>query len=294
MLMMRDLRTAYCHRFDQYVGKRDVGDRIDAAFDNKTRANAVVRNLKIVRRPNLHHWFGVVTDRFYRLVLLTVELFKMDVYVTGTIMTNRLGYNNNVKKSSQTRPVNIPLGTLLSPARKPFSPWSLSTSGILCTGTVVMESSIGRNANISVHCPNITLNGRDDHGNALRSHKEVARMAGTPDMKRGNGSNQRFQAFAGVVAAPPLTTSITQTHAPEQNEDWVTVSGLQKHRQWSCKVCALLRTVSSKTSCTTTYFCGAPVPDPVTKLAREKTQREFQLRADNGSEGGNEKGSDDE
>ncbi|OWY91950.1 hypothetical protein PHMEG_00039235, partial [Phytophthora megakarya] len=44
-------------------------------------------------------------------------------------------------------------------------------------------------------------------------------------------------------------------HAAEQSEDWVTVSGVQKRRQRSCKVCALLRMDPKQKSFATTYFC---------------------------------------
>ncbi|OWZ13805.1 hypothetical protein PHMEG_00012811 [Phytophthora megakarya] len=44
-------------------------------------------------------------------------------------------------------------------------------------------------------------------------------------------------------------------HQVEQSEDWVTVSGVQKRRQRSCKVCALLRTNTKKKSFATTFYC---------------------------------------
>ncbi|KAE9341064.1 hypothetical protein PF008_g10808 [Phytophthora fragariae] len=43
-------------------------------------------------------------------------------------------------------------------------------------------------------------------------------------------------------------------HALEQSEDWVTVTGVRKRCQRSCKVCALLRTEKKK-SFATTFFC---------------------------------------
>ncbi|KAG3103880.1 hypothetical protein PI125_g13705 [Phytophthora idaei] len=44
------------------------------------------------------------------------------------------------------------------------------------------------------------------------------------------------------------------THALEQSEDWVTVSGFENRPSRSCKVCALLRTDRQKQSFATTFF----------------------------------------
>jgi hypothetical protein len=67
--------------------------------------------------------------------------------------------------------------------------------------------------------------------------------------------------FVGVKDATPAAsrqkrrrTPVRLAHALEQSEDWVTVTGVQKWRQRSCKVCALLRTEKKK-SFATTFFC---------------------------------------
>ncbi|ETM51053.1 hypothetical protein L914_05014 [Phytophthora nicotianae] len=105
--------------------------------------------------------------------------------------------------------------------------------------------------------------------NAYISYKETARLAGTTAMNRGEWfcvlQNQLLQLkaddFAGVVVTPPPSNQkrrrapVRLTHELEQSEDWVTVSGVQKRRQRSCKVCALLRTNPKKKSFATTYFC---------------------------------------
>ncbi|OWZ06238.1 hypothetical protein PHMEG_00021538 [Phytophthora megakarya] len=113
IFMVCDSRSAYCHRFELYAGKRAGGDGTTASVDNKTGAAAVIRNLKIVldgangRLP----WHVVVIDRFYSSVLLAFELLQMNVYVIGTVMTNRLGFNKAVKESRKPRPANIPRGS---------------------------------------------------------------------------------------------------------------------------------------------------------------------------------------
>ncbi|ETK94113.1 hypothetical protein L915_02784, partial [Phytophthora nicotianae] len=105
--------------------------------------------------------------------------------------------------------------------------------------------------------------------NAYISHKETARITGTTATTRGDWycilQNQLLQLkpedFDGAVATPPplrqkrQRTPVRLTHQVEQSEDWVTVSGVQKRRQRSCKVCALLRTDRKKKSYATTFFC---------------------------------------
>ncbi|RLN54471.1 hypothetical protein BBJ28_00025027 [Nothophytophthora sp. Chile5] len=174
---------SYLTRFELYAGKRNAGDAGDAAFDHKTGAAAVVRNLKVVLASNKRHqWHAVVVDRFYSSVLLAIELLSMGVYVIGTIIQNRLGYDSNVKEM--------------------------------------------------VAAPTISSQKRKE--------------------------------------AP-----VRHTHAPVQSEDWVTVSGVQKRRQRSCKVCALLQTSITKKSFATTYFCErCSVDDPKCWLCN-KIRREY-------------------
>nr|CAI72337.1 hypothetical protein PI49.0450 [Phytophthora infestans] len=94
-------------------------------------------------------------------------------------------------------------------------------------------------------------------------------MAGTPAMSRGDWfcilQNQllllKAADFAGVDVTPPANsqkhrrTPVRLSHALEQSEDWVTVSGVQKRRQRSCKVCALLRSNPKQKSYATKFIC---------------------------------------
>ncbi|POM78599.1 Hypothetical protein PHPALM_3849, partial [Phytophthora palmivora] len=73
MFMTCDSKTAYCHRFDIYVGKMKAREDQADAFDHKTGAAAVI-----------------TIDRFYSSIPLDIELLSMHVYVIGTIMTGRL------------------------------------------------------------------------------------------------------------------------------------------------------------------------------------------------------------
>jgi hypothetical protein len=90
-------------RFEVYVGKRDTEDD-SQAFDHKTGAAAVIRNLKTVLGDNATGFHLVVIDRFYSSVALAIQLLSMSVHVIGTIMTNRLGYDRQVVERRKTRP----------------------------------------------------------------------------------------------------------------------------------------------------------------------------------------------
>ncbi|POM60576.1 hypothetical protein PHPALM_30560 [Phytophthora palmivora] len=96
LFMLCDAKTSYCHRFEVYVGKRATVNSADATVDYKTGAAAVLRNLKVVLARARHAWRTVVIDRYYSSVLLAVELLAMNVYVVGTIMTSRVGYNKKL------------------------------------------------------------------------------------------------------------------------------------------------------------------------------------------------------
>ncbi|KAK1936984.1 hypothetical protein P3T76_009762 [Phytophthora citrophthora] len=77
----------------------------------------------------------------------------------------------------------------------------------------------------------------------------------------------KAEDFAGVDETPPPSsqkrrwTPVHLTHALQQAEDWVVVSGVQKRRQRSCKFCALLRTGKKKSFTTTYYSERCPIDD---------------------------------
>ncbi|GMF18855.1 unnamed protein product [Phytophthora fragariaefolia] len=125
--------------------------------------------------------------------------------------------------------------------------------------------------------------------NAYILRKQTAKINGTLPMKRGEWygvlQNQllhlKAEDFAGVVVTPaPVSnkrkrTPVRITHALEQSDDWVTVSGVPKRRQRSCKVCAFLRTDRKKKSFATTFFCErCSVDDPKCWLCN-KLRREY-------------------
>ncbi|GMF44658.1 unnamed protein product [Phytophthora fragariaefolia] len=128
--------------------------------------------------------------------------------------------------------------------------------------------------------------------NAFLTHKVAAKIKGTVAMKCSEWftvlQNQLLQRkaedFAGVEATPPpcrqkrRRTPVRLAHALEQSEDWVTVTGVQKCRQRSCKVCALLRTEKKK-SFATTYFCERYSIDNAKCWLCNKIRREYKAVA---------------
>ena len=145
------------------MGKRDSGDTPAQAFDHKTGAAAVVRNLRIVLANNRQVFHTVVIDRFYSSIPLAIELLSMNVYVVGTIMTNRLGFPRIVVEKRATRPNSIERGTfsfsrsVAVPTMIVFHWWDRKPVHYLCTGSAMSASTINRNVKrvgqISVPCP---------------------------------------------------------------------------------------------------------------------------------------------
>ncbi|GMF53526.1 unnamed protein product [Phytophthora fragariaefolia] len=336
LFMLCDAKTAYCHRFEVYVGKRNY-DGGDTGIDAKTGAAAVLRNLKTALTPqSRHNWHAVIIDRYYTSVLLSVELLKMRVDVVGTIMTNRLVFDKRIKSDHKTRPTSIPRGSFLFtrsvdvPAMISCLWWDRKPVNYLCTGSVMTSSTIERKVKrvgaIQVGCLQSVkdyqnwMGGVDRHDqlrlqsyslqmstrftkynkglflgfldlalvNAFLTHKEAAEIKGTVAMKRSEWftvlQNQLLQLkaedFAGVEATPPpcrqkrRRTAVRPAHALEQSEDWVTVTGVQKRRQRSCKVCALLCTEKKK-SFATTYFCERCSIDNAKCWLCNKIRREY-------------------
>nr|CAI72336.1 hypothetical protein PI49.0440 [Phytophthora infestans] len=139
-------------RFEMYAGKRNAGERGDTSFDHKTGAAAVVRNMKMVLESKQRHpWHLVVVDRSFSLVLLAIELLSMGVYVVGTIMSDRLGFDIQVREHRKTRHVAIQRGSFLFSrstavlSMVAFHWWDCKPVNYLCTGSAMTISSIQRN-----------------------------------------------------------------------------------------------------------------------------------------------------
>jgi hypothetical protein len=145
------------------VGKRN-NDGGDTGIDAKTGAAAVLRSLKAAFTPqSRHNWHTVIIDRYYTSVLLAVELLKMKVYVVGTIMTNRLGFDKSIKSEHKSRPASIPRGSFVFtrsvsiPALISCLWWDRKPVYYLCTGSAMTPSTLERKVKrvgaIQVGCP---------------------------------------------------------------------------------------------------------------------------------------------
>ncbi|PJE77704.1 hypothetical protein CI610_03368 [invertebrate metagenome] len=104
--------TAYCCKFQIYTGKKLGGDRqYGLGYD-------VVWSLsESYHNQNRHLYF----DRFFSSVTLTEHLELVNTYVCGTIMSNRKGVPDDVKKAKLKRRgelVQVQKGNLLATAFK--------------------------------------------------------------------------------------------------------------------------------------------------------------------------------
>uniref|UniRef100_H3GG04 PiggyBac transposable element-derived protein domain-containing protein n=1 Tax=Phytophthora ramorum TaxID=164328 RepID=H3GG04_PHYRM len=87
----------------------------------------------------------------------------MNVYVVGTVVTNRLGHDPALKEGRATRPASIPRGTfkfarsVAIPSMVMFHWWDRKPVHYLCTGAIMTEATIGRKVKqlraITVPCP---------------------------------------------------------------------------------------------------------------------------------------------
>uniref|UniRef100_H3H558 PiggyBac transposable element-derived protein domain-containing protein n=1 Tax=Phytophthora ramorum TaxID=164328 RepID=H3H558_PHYRM len=293
MFMTCDSLTAYCNRFEIYAGKHRHDAKGGASpYDHKTGAAAVVCNLKVVLTSNRHKWHVVVVDRFYSSVLLCVELLAMNVYVVGTVMTNRLGLDPALEEGRTTRPASIPRGTfkfarsVAIPSMVMFHWWDRKPVHYLCTGAIITESTIGRKVKqlgaITVPCPQAVtdyqrwMGGVDVHDqlrlqkslffgfvdlalvNAFLSHKEAAAMDGKPAMKRGVWfgvlQNQLLQLKSSDFAGV-VATPLSGSQKRQRTHIRVTHQ-LEQRNDWVTVggVCELLR-VDAKKSFSITFFC---------------------------------------
>ena len=160
---MRPLTCALFSRFEVYVGKKQAHHGVSE--DAKTGAAAVVRNMRVVLEgvDTGHHI--VCIDRFYSSVILAIALLTMNVYVIGTCMTNRLGYDKGVVDRRKTRPANVDRG-VHTVSRSKDIPSMMCTMWMdskpvhfLSTGAVATETTVNRRSKNGpptlVKCPQV-------------------------------------------------------------------------------------------------------------------------------------------
>ncbi|ETP28252.1 hypothetical protein F442_22460 [Phytophthora nicotianae P10297] len=151
MFMTCDAVSAYCHRFEIYVGKRQNHESASQAFDHKTGAAAVIRNLKAVLDENDSGFRIIIVDRFYTSLALAIQLLSMSIYTIGTIMTSRLGFDKNVVERRKTRPATVERGSfkfsrsVAVPTMVACHWWDRKPVHYLATRVSMTEDSIKRN-----------------------------------------------------------------------------------------------------------------------------------------------------
>ncbi|OWY98377.1 hypothetical protein PHMEG_00030875 [Phytophthora megakarya] len=161
LFMVCDSETAYWHRFEVYIGKREAADTNKQAMDSKTGAAAVVRNMKVILRDRPKGFRLVVIDRFYSSVALALQLLAMQ----STFWINRIGYDKNIVERRKTRPRSIQRGSFAF-SRATAVPlmvachwWDRKPVHYLATGPVMSEESINRNIKgagpSTVKCPKV-------------------------------------------------------------------------------------------------------------------------------------------
>lgn len=97
VFVLSDSRTGYVYNFEPYYGATTTNNlvRPDLPFTSR-----IVIHLaeKLSSGKNAGSGFHIFTDRYYTSVLLGAELKKMNMHLTGTIMGNRKGLPEGVKK----------------------------------------------------------------------------------------------------------------------------------------------------------------------------------------------------
>ncbi|OWY90483.1 hypothetical protein PHMEG_00041369, partial [Phytophthora megakarya] len=221
LFMVCDAKTAYCHRFEVYVGKRESTNGAATAVDYKAGAAAVVRNLKVVLGQSRQRWHCVVIDRYYSSVLLAVELLSLRAWAQQGSQSYKEG-----APSERTSWYILLLGSVTIPTMISCIWWDRKPVHYLCTGSVMAASTIERKLKrvgaVRVPCPSAVndyqnwMSGVDVHDqlrlqsyllqmstrftkyykslflgfldmvmvNAYLTHKEGANIKGTFAMKR--------------------------------------------------------------------------------------------------------------
>ncbi|GMF44964.1 unnamed protein product [Phytophthora fragariaefolia] len=132
----------------------------------KSGPAAVVRNLLAVfgRDTRKQGMRLVVVNRFYTSVALAIQLLLMGFYCVGTIMTNRLGYCEDVIEREKSRPATITRGSFkiakskLVPNMAAISWWDSRPVQFLCTGGSLEVDRVVRQdraAQVEVPCPRV-------------------------------------------------------------------------------------------------------------------------------------------
>lgn len=150
LFMACDTETAYMHRFEVYVGKRQSHETVAEGKAHMTGPAAVTRNLKImIAAQPTTCWRVVAMDRFYSAPVLAIQLLAMKIYMVGTVQVNRVGFNKAIARSGD-RPASIARGTfnlsrsLDIPTMSSLCWWDNKAVNFLATGCAMSKSHVMR------------------------------------------------------------------------------------------------------------------------------------------------------
>ncbi|OWZ00755.1 LOW QUALITY PROTEIN: hypothetical protein PHMEG_00027988 [Phytophthora megakarya] len=133
MSMVCDSISAYCHRFEVSVGKREASDRDQA--DTNTGAVAVARNMKIIMNDHRKGFRLVVIDRFK---LVSTSRYPPPGNESGTVQIDRIGRITGLKKIERG---------VFTFSRVALVPCMIDKEPVpyLTTDPVITEKSVNRN-----------------------------------------------------------------------------------------------------------------------------------------------------
>ncbi|DBA01834.1 TPA: LOW QUALITY PROTEIN: hypothetical protein N0F65_002950 [Lagenidium giganteum] len=126
-------------------------------LDNHAGAATVVRNVDAVLPVATSDWHVVVTDRFYTSVQQALQLLHRDVYLAGTIMTNRICFPKSVVKVKKKKEKDRVRGVAKIAVAKAF-PCMIALAWIyLGTGggrtPVIISRRVRGGAKLPLRCP---------------------------------------------------------------------------------------------------------------------------------------------
>ncbi|POM63326.1 Hypothetical protein PHPALM_21298 [Phytophthora palmivora] len=257
------------HRFEVYVGRRSNGDGAETSVDYRTGAAAVVLNLKVVLDANSRHpWHAVVVDRYYSSVLLAVELLGMQVYVVGTVMTNRLGIDKNIKSKSKTRPKSIPRGTftfsrsVAVPSMVTFLWWDRKPVYYLCTGSAMTPSTISRKIKrvgaIEVACPKAVNDYQDWMGRVDR-HDQLRLQSHSLQM------STKFRKYYKSLFLGLLDLALVNAYITHKEGAKIKKTVVMKRSEWFCVLQNQLLQLKAED------FVGVEATSPLVSQKRKRT-----------------------
>ncbi|KAG3169343.1 hypothetical protein C6341_g11104 [Phytophthora cactorum] len=167
--------TAYWLRIEIFCGTDQHSDELGGERQNQFSADpnsgpaAVMRNLFNVLPPQQDDvYYTVVTDRFYTSVQLVLQLMARNVYLVGTIQTNKKGFPPALITKDTTRPADVARGSATvavaksCPQLQVLRWWDRLPVYLLSTGSSTTVDTCARHVpggrRINIPCPSSMKN----------------------------------------------------------------------------------------------------------------------------------------